>query len=102
MTADNTHSITLVTNFYNGKQKLYTQQCDYPLQKHSLNIALCPTIKDVFTSGAHYDLDISVPNVNISVAPNQNDILPKTLLDWQNVCQACKYKHLAKETQIKR
>ena len=102
MATDNTNSITLTTTFYNGDQKLYAQKCDYPLQKHSLNIALCPAIKGVFTSGAHYDLDISVPNVNISVVPNQNDILPKTLLDWQNVCQACKYKHLAKETQIKR
>ena len=102
MAADNTNSITLTTTFYNGNQQLCTQKCDYPLEKHRLNIALCPTIKDVFASGVHYALDISVPHVNISIAPNQNDILPKTLLDAENICKKCKYKHLANETQIKR
>jgi len=96
------NTITLTTTFMNGNTTMYAQKCDYPLQKHMLDITSCPVIKDILSSSVSHSVDIGVPDIHLTIHSRPNDILPKILATGQDMCKMCKHKHLENEAQIKR
>lgn len=90
-------SINYLTRFHNKNNLLYTQKCDFKIEKNRVDFKTCPIIAEICGMNIQHKLDIdSITSVDVNLFVSDNNI-PQSLINPQKICAGCVLRHRERE-----
>lgn len=90
-------SINYLTRFHNKNNLLYTQKCDFKVEKNRVDFKTCPIIAEISGMNIQHKFDIdSIISIDVQLSVADKDI-PQSLINPQKICAECVLKHRERE-----
>lgn len=93
MSEEKAKVISYQTRFNRQDNQLYVQQCDFRIEKNSIDFNTCPIIADMAKSGIPHRFHIeSITSVDVNLEGPEM-IVPKSLMNAASICGKCELRH---------